>query len=112
MTLLHLEVRSILLTWVAPSRLLAYDHLLASITHGGLSQPVRCTSQANTAFLLFKSTLLDRHTSLALRRPSGNISSHILIAAAHYRTVVGTPPPEDGTKRRCLRCSVGTTRPP
>ena len=38
---MHQEVRSILLAWVAPSRLLAYDHFLAPTTQGGLSQPLR-----------------------------------------------------------------------
>jgi len=99
---MHQEVRSILLAWVAPSRLLAYDHLIAPTTQGGLIQPLRCTTQANTAFLLSKRTLLHRHTSLALRRPTAKISSHILNAATNYRKVVGTPPPEDGTFKEVL----------
>ena len=97
---LHQDVRSTLLAWVAP-RLLGYDHLLASTAQGGLSQPLRCTTQANIAFLLHKRTFPAQipHTR---RAPTSSISSHILTAAADFQRIVGTHPPPDGTFKEVL----------
>lgn len=91
----HRDVRSTLLAWVAP-RLLGYDHLLASTAQGGLSQPLRCTTQANIAFLLHKRTSAAQ-ISHPRRAPTGNILSHILTAASDFQRTVGTLPPPDGT---------------